>query len=400
MKSDFPIFKKNKNLVYLDSAATSQKPQSVITAINDFYKNYNSNVHRGLYKLAEKATKEVDEIRKKTAAFINAKSEEEIIFVRNTTEAVNLVAYSWGRENVGKGDVVLATITEHHSNFVPWQALAKEKNAKFDILDIDNNSELQINNSKKQFKKAKILAITHVSNVLGIINPLEKIIKDIKKINPKILVLVDAAQAAPHIKIDVQKLNCDFLVFSGHKMLAETGIGVLYGKKELLQKMQPFLYGGEMIREVTLESTSFSELPSKFEAGTLNISGIISLGAAIDYLKKIGMDNIQKYEEDLTAYCLKKMREINGITIYGPDKEKNKIGVIAFNIDNLHPHDTAQILSDLNICVRAGHHCAMPLHKKFGVLGSVRASFYIYNDKKDVDRLIEGISRAKKLFNL
>lgn len=400
MKKDFPIFRNNKNLVYLDSAATSQKPKVVIDAIGNYYQNYNSNVRRGLYPIAEKATQEVELARKKVAKFINAKYEEEIIFVRNTTEAINLVAHTWGRENIQKGDAVLTTIMEHHSNFVPWQRLASEKNAKLEVLDIDNDFQLPIYNfqSNPNVQKSKILAITQVSNVLGTINPIKEIIKKVRKINPNILVLVDAAQSVPHMKVDVQNLDCDFLAFSGHKMMAGTGIGVLYGKKELLEKMKPFLYGGEMIREVTVESTKFSELPSKFEAGTPDIAGIISLGAAIDYLEKVGMKNIQNHEQKLTAYCLGKMEKIKGLTVYCPKNIKERSGVISFNVNGIHPHDVAQIMSDRNICVRAGHHCTMPLHERLGIQGSVRASFYLYNDKKDVDKLIEGIKRVKKIF--
>lgn len=399
VKKDFPIFQKNKKLVYLDSAATSQKPRVVIDAIKEYYEIYNANVRRGLYPIAEKATEEVEKVRRKVAQFINAKHPEEIIFVRNATEAINLVAYSFASHNIGKGDSVVTTIMEHHSNFVPWQVLAQKVGATFNVIDITENGELQRENEKWKMKNGKLLAITHVSNVLGTINPITGIIKDIKSVNPQIKVLVDAAQSVPHMKVDVQELDCDFLVFSGHKMMAGTGIGVLYGKKTLLSQMQPFLYGGEMIREVSIEQTLFADLPYKFEAGTPDIAGIISLGTAIEYLNGTGIENIQSHEKKLMAYCLSRMKEIEGLTMYGPKDIEHRSGVISFNLDGIHAHDVAQVLGDMNICIRSGHHCAMPLHKRLGVPASARVSFYVYNDEEDVDKFIEGLIKVKKVFH-
>ncbi len=398
-KKDFPIFKQKVNgkpLVYLDSAATSQKPQTVIDAINDYYSTYNANVRRGLYPMSEKATAKVEEVREKVRKFINARSIEEIIFVRNATEAINLVAYSFASHNIKAGDVITTTLMEHHSNFVPWQQIAKDKKAKFDVLDIDNNYHVKF--SSYNFKNTKLLAITHVSNVLGTINPVKEIIKAFRKQNPKGVVLVDAAQSVPHMSVDVGDLDCDFLVFSGHKMMAGTGVGVLYGKKEVLENMPPFLYGGEMIREVGLKSSSFAPLPQKFESGTPSIADIISLGTAIDYLEKIGMGKVREHERKLMAYGLSQMKKIKGIKIYGPTDLKNRGGVISFTLENIHPHDVGQILGELGVCVRAGHHCTMPLHRSLGLMATTRASFYIYNDEKDIDALIKGLLEIQKMF--
>lgn len=412
-KKDFPIFQKNKSLVYLDSAATSQKPKDVIDSIKDFYENYNANVRRGLYPIAERASQKVEQVRKKVARFINAKDVSEIIFVRNTTEAINLAAYSV-LQNIRRGDIVFSTITEHHSNFVPWQQICRMKKANFEVIDINNNFQFSISpfdlaqdknfKSPQNLKRGKILAITHASNVLGIVNPISEIIKEVKKINPDIKILVDAAQSIPHMKVDVQALDCEFLAFSGHKMMAGTGIGVLYVKKEVLAKLEPFLFGGEMVREVTLEKTTFDNLPFRFEAGTPDISGIISLGVAIDYLEEVGMDNVFSHEKKLTEYCFDEMKKIKGIKLlndqYTCIQGIEKSGIISFNIEGVHPHDVAQVLGDINICIRAGHHCAMPLHKRLGLESSARASFYIYNDEEDVDKFIGGLKKVKKIFNV
>lgn len=404
-KKDFPIFRNNKNLIYLDSAATSQKPQVVIDAIKNYYETYNSNVRRGLYPIAEKATQKVEKVRRQVAKFINAKYLEEIIFVRNTTEAINLVAYAFGRNYVQKGDSIATTIMEHHSNFVPWQQLALEKKAKFEVIDIDENFQFPSASWRTNFQsnlnvqKTKLLAITHVSNVLGSINPIKEIIQTVRKKNPQIKILVDGAQAVPHMRVDVQDLDCDFLAFSGHKMMAETGIGVLYGKKKLLEEMNPFLFGGEMVREVDVWKTTFANIPFKFEAGTPDIAGIISLGEAIEYLNRTGIESVQKREEELTRYCLEKMKRIDGLTICGP-KKGERAGIISFTLNGVHPHDIAQILGDRGICIRAGHHCAMPLHKKLGLAATARVSFYLYNDEEDIDRLIEGIKKVKKIFKV
>lgn len=400
MKNDFPIFRNNKGLVYLDSAATSQKPQSVIDAINTYYKTYNSNIHRGIYPIAEKATQTVEDVRKKVARFINAKFPEEIIFTKGTTEGINMVAYTWGEEHISEGDVVVTTVMEHHSNFVPWQQLAKRKKAKFRVVDITSNGLLDEQEVMGAAKDAKVFAFSSVSNMLGTITSVKTLIEKIRKKNPRIVILVDAAQEAPHKKIDVKDVDCDFLVFSGHKMLAETGIGVLYGKKEILEKMSPFLYGGAMIRDVTTKETTFADLPYKYEAGTINIAGIISLGAAIDYLENIGLDKIKEHESTLIQYCIKEMEKIEGLTIYGPRDIENRVGVISFTIDGIHAHDVSQILADQGVCVRAGHHCTMPLHKRLGILASCRASFYIYNDEEDVEKLIKGIKKVRKIFSV
>lgn len=406
MKKDFPIFKNKingKKLIYLDSAATSQKPQVVIDAILEFYKTYNANVKRGLYPIAEKATEKIGKVRQEVAKFINAKYPEEIIFVRNTTEAINLVAYLVSH-NIKREEGIITSTMEHHSNFVPWQQLALKKNADFLVLDIDENGFLDLDSGIKNYelriKSAKIFAVAHVSNVLGTINPIKDIIKKVKEINPNILVLVDAAQSVPHLKVDVQDLGCDFLAFSGHKMMAGTGIGVLYGKKHLLNNMQPFMFGGEMIREVNIENTTFADLPHKYEAGTPDIAGIVSLGAAIEYLNSTGIENIQKHDNRLIKYALQKMEKIEGINIYGPRDLDRRSGVISFNINGVHPHDIAQVLGNMGICIRAGHHCAMPLHKRLGIPASARASFYLYNDEEDVDYLIKGIKEVKNIFSL
>lgn len=392
-KKDFPIFKKNKNLVYLDSAATSQKPQSVINSILDYYQTYNANVRRGLYPISEKATARVEDVRKKVAKFINAKFAEEIIFVRNATEGLNLIAYSLS-SNINSKDTITTTIMEHHSNFVPWQMLAARTGANFQVLDLDER-EFGIKYQISSIKGSKILTLTHVSNVLGTMNPVAEILNIKYRIHNTIL---DAAQSVPHQKVDVQKLGCEFMVFSGHKMLAGTGIGVLYGKKEKLNKLEPFLYGGEMIKEVSVDNTSFLEAPSKFEAGTPDIAGIISLGAAIDYLENIGMANVQKHESRIMNYALEQMKKVQNLTIYGPENPRERSSVISFNLKGIHPHDIAQILGDMGICIRAGHHCAMPLHKRLGIVASARISFYIYNDEEDIDKFIKGLKKVQKIF--
>lgn len=402
MKQDFPIFKHNTSLVYLDSAATSQKPQVVLDAIREYYETYNANVKRGIYPIAEKATAKIENARSRVAQFINAANTSEIIFVRNTTEAINLVAYSMSYNLTEKNSIV-TTIMEHHSNFVPWQQLALKKNADFLVFDIDGNGFLDLDSGIKNYElrimNAKMLAITHVSNVLGTINPIKKIIQQVKRINPDILVLVDAAQSIPHMKVDVQELECDFLAFSGHKMMAGTGIGVLYGKKLLLDKMRPFLFGGEMIQEVHLDHTTFASLPHKFEAGTPDIAGIISLGVAIEYINRTGIENIRNHEKRLTEYAFNQMKKIDGLSIYGPEDFEKRSGVISFNVKGIHPHDIAQILGDMDICIRAGHHCAMPLHKRLGIHSSARISFYIYNDVSDIDIFVEGVKRVGKVFS-
>lgn len=401
VRQDFPIFKDQPNLVYLDSAATSLKPQIVIDKMVDYYQNYSANIFRGIYQLSQKATQEYEEARLKVAKFIKAQSSQEVVFVRNTTEAINLVAYSWGRKNIGRGDTVLTTIMEHHSNFVPWQQLCLEKQATLDLVDINKEGILEILNPQLEatIKKAKLLAITHVSNVLGTVNPLKEIIAQLKKTNPRCLVLVDGAQAVPHLKVDVQDLGVDFYAFSAHKMLGPTGVGVLWARRELLREMPPFNFGGEMIKEVKIKETTFVSPPHSFEAGTPDIAGVIGLGAAIDYLEKIGLEKIRNQEKELTSLAFKGLAR-DGLKIYGPTKVDQRAGLLAFNVSGIHPHDLAQVLDGEEICIRSGHHCAMPLHQRLGITASARASFYLYNTPQDVERLILGVKKAKKIFKV
>jgi len=401
IKKDFPILNRKineKNLVYLDNAATTQKPIQVINAIKHYYEYYNANVHRGVYTLAEEATATYEESRKSVAEFINAKSYEETIFVRNATEAINLVAYAWGRKNVNEGDVIVVSQMEHHSNLVPWQMLAKEKKAKLEFISITDEGELKEEDFNKINKKTKIVAITHVSNVLGTINPVEKIAKIAHEENA--LVLVDGAQSVPHMPVDVRKIDCDFLAFSGHKMLGPMGIGVLYAKKEILQEMDPFLTGGEMIKNVDFYESIWNDLPWKYEAGTPNVEGAIGLAEAIKYLKKIGMQNIREHEKALVKFALNKLSDIKGLTIYGPKDPEIKGGVISFNLGNIHAHDVASILDQEGIQLRAGHHCAKLVMKKYNVSAMARASFYIYNDEEDVEKLYSALLLTKKIFGL
>lgn len=403
IKSYFPIYKNNPKLIYLDSTATSLKPQIVIDKIVEYYSQYSANVKRGIYEIAEKATFEYENARKIVADFINAKSDE-IIFTRGTTESLNLLAYSLGRQIIGKNDEVLTTIMEHHSNFVPWQQLCLENEAVFKILDIDEKGNLIADfNTLSKFvnKKTRIATLTYVSNMLGTINPVKRIIKDLKKINKEIIVILDCAQAVPHMKVDVSDLGCDFIVFSGHKMLGPTGIGVLWGKKNLLEMTYPFQFGGEMINEVKIEKSTFAQVPEKFEAGTPPIAQAIGLGEAIKFIEKIGINKIDEQEKKLTEYSVKYLTEVfrNDIDIYGPKDINNRGGIISFNIKNIHPHDLASILNEDNIAVRAGHHCAMPLHTRLGISSSCRVSLYIYNTKEDIDNLIKSLKRAEKLFS-
>lgn len=399
-KNNFPIFKNNPTLVYLDSTATSLKPRSVIEKEVEYYEQYSANVFRGVYKISERATEEHEKTREVIAKFINAKKQEEIIFTRSTTESLNLVAYSMGRKIIEQGDEIVTTIMEHHSNFVTWQQLALENGATFKVIDIDNEGDLAVKQNLEKIvtKKTKILALTFVSNVLGIINPIKEIIKAVKAINPKVLVVVDAAQAVPHMKVDVQDLGCDFLAFSSHKMLGPTGIGVLWGKYDLLEEMFPFNYGGEMISEVYIDKTIFQKPPLKFEAGTPHIAGVVALKEAIFYLEKVGLNQIRKHEIELTTYAINHLlSQFKGmIRILGPKDAKRKGGIVAFTFDKFHPHDVAQILDEDNVCIRVGHHCAMPLHERLKINASCRASFYIYNSTEDVDRLIDGLKKVEK----
>lgn len=396
IKKDFPILQ-NKEITYLDSGATTQKPIQVIKAVEEFYEKYNANPHRGAYSLSIEATENYENTRKKIAKFINAKHPEEIIFSKNATESLNLLSYSYGMENLKKDDEIVISIMEHHSNLVPWQKVCRVTNAKLNYMYI--NDEFEISEEEIENKitdKTKIVSITHVSNVLGTINNLEKIIKYAHKKGA--IVIVDASQSIPHMKIDVEKLDCDFLIFSGHKMLAPLGIGVLYGKRELLNKMTPFLMGGDMIEYVHEQETTFAPLPNKFEAGTQNIEGVIGLGAAIDYIENIGYDNIQKIEEELLSYATQELSKLDYLEIYKTKNNKNHSGVISFNIKGVHPHDVASILDNLGICIRSGNHCAQPLMRFLGIDSTCRASFYFYNTKADVDKLIEGLNKAYEMF--
>ncbi|MEM5831662.1 MAG: cysteine desulfurase [Candidatus Aenigmatarchaeota archaeon] len=398
VKKDFPILKRKingKRLVYLDNAATTQKPIQVIKAIENFYKKHNANIHRSIHTIGEEATEMFEKSREIIAKFINAKKEE-IIFVRNTTEAINLVAYSF-RNKIKDGNIV-TTIMEHHSNFVPWQYLCKLNNLEFRVVDINNEYFLNYDDlTSKIDKNTKIVAVTHASNILGTINDVEEIVK-IAHENDSIT-LIDAAQSAPHLEIDVKKIDCDFLAFSGHKMLGPTGIGILYGKKEILEQMEPFLMGGEMIKEVTINDTKWNDLPYKFEAGTPNIADAIGLGEAIKYLQKIGMKKIRKHDIEITKYALEKLK--NKVEIYGPENVEKRVGVISFNIKGVHSHDLADILDKkFGIAIRSGHGCAMPLMNRLKVNSVARASFYIYNDYKDVDILAKAIEKIIKIFNV
>ena len=400
IKKDFPVLQRKINghkIIYLDSAATSQKPLAVINTISKFYKTYNANVGRSIHTLAEEATEKYEGAREKVARFIGAPFSKEIIFTRNATEAINLVAYSLGK-NLRPGDEIISTVMEHHSNIVPWQFL-KSRGVVLKFVDIDENGNLDLQEFKKLLsKKTKLVCLTHVSNVLGTINPVAEISKLAHAAGA--LVLVDGAQSVPHMPVNVKKLGCDFFVFSGHKMLGPTGIGVLWGRAELLEKLHPFLGGGDMIREVKLEETSYNELPWKFEAGTPNIEGAIALGAAIDYLEKIGMQKIREHEIEITKYALGKISKIKGIKIFGPKNPSERGGVISFTIKGAHPHDAAQILDESGVAIRSGHACCQPLMKRLGIAAVCRASFYIYNTKEDVNALVAGIEKVKKVLRL
>lgn len=400
IRKDFPILDQEINgfpLVYLDSAATSQKPRQVIEALNNYYRFDNSNVHRGVHTLGNRATDHYEGAREKVRKFINAKSVEEVIFMRGTTTAINTVAQGYGRQNISEGDEIVITPMEHHSNIIPWQQLAKEKGAVLKYVDLEEDGTLSLDKVRETVtERTKIVSIMYVSNVLGTMNP----IKEITKIAHEhgAVMVVDGAQAAPHLKIDVQDLDCDFFAFSGHKMCGPTGIGVLYGKKALLNAMEPVEFGGEMIDFVGLYESTWKELPWKFEGGTPIIAGAIGLGAAIDYLEQIGLDAIEQHEHELAGYAMEKMSSIEGLTIYGPKDPEKRAGLVTFNLGSVHPHDVATVLDMNGIAVRAGHHCAQPLMKWLDVSATARASFYVYNTEEDVDRLVEGLRIAKEYF--
>ncbi|MDP9489013.1 MAG: cysteine desulfurase [Thermoproteota archaeon] len=402
LRNDFPIFKKKingKELVYLDNASTTQKPYSVINSITDFYSNYNSNIHRAVYQLAEEATTLYEQSREKIANFINVRPEE-IVFTRNTTESINLIAHSWARTNLKKDDGVAITELEHHSNIVPWQILSQEIGTRLEYVGIDENGFLDLEYLIELIssKKVRLVSLSHMSNVLGTIVPIERIIKIAHEND--IPVLVDGAQSVPHMPVDVKNMDCDFLVFSAHKMLGPTGVGVLYAKKEVLEKMRPFMGGGDMIKEVFKFHTNYNEVPYKFEAGTPNIADVVGFGAAIDYLEKIGMENIRKHEIDLTEYALESMLSINHLTVYGPRDPNYRGGVISFNIADIHPHDLATIMNDHGIAIRSGHHCAQVLMQRLDVPATSRASFYIYNTKEEIDKFVNAIKEAGRIFKI
>ncbi len=396
IKKDFPLLE-NREITYLDSGATSQKPIQVIKAIEEFYEKNNANPHRGAYTLSMEATEEYENARTKIAKFINARHREEIIFSKNATESLNLVAYSYGMDNLKQDDEVVISIMEHHSNLVPWQKITKATNSKLKYMYINNQFEITPEEVRDKITdKTKIVGITYVSNVLGTINNVKEIIKYAHKKGA--IVIVDASQSIAHQKIDVQDLDADFLVFSGHKMFAPLGIGVLYGKKELLNKMQPFLMGGDMIEYVHEQETTFAPLPNKFEAGTQNVEAVIGLGAAIDYIQSIGYDKIQKIEKEIVLYARQELSKLDFLTLYMTPNEKNHSSVISFNINGVHPHDVASILDSVGVCVRSGNHCAQPLMRFLGIDSTCRASFSIYNTKEDVDKLVEGLNKAYKMF--
>ncbi|MCB9459953.1 MAG: cysteine desulfurase [Anaerolineaceae bacterium] len=399
IREDFPILHQYHHdavpLIYLDSAASSQKPYQVIEAIQHYYQTYNANVHRGIHKLSEEATQAYEGVRKKVRNFINAGSRREIIFTRGTTEGTNLVAQTWGRNFLKPGDVILSTVMEHHANIVPWQLLSEQIGVKVMYIPILPNGTLDLAAYERILREnpVKLVTVAHVSNVLGTINPVADMA--VKAHDAGALILVDAAQSAPHLPLDVQAIDADFLVFSSHKMVGPTGIGVLYGKRDILEKMPPWMGGGDMIATVTLEGSTWNDLPYKFEAGTPSIAEAIGFGAAIDYLSAIGMDKIHAQEQQMTAYLLERLSEVPGVTVFGPEADK-KSAVAAFVVEGAHAHDVAQLLDAEGIAVRAGHHCAMPLHTELGVSATSRASFYLYNTYDEVDVLIEALYTVQR----
>jgi len=404
LRNDFPILKRtvrdNKRLVYLDNASTTQKPNQVIDAITDYYQNHNANIHRAVYALAEESTEAYEAARDKIANFVNVKNRQELIFVRGTTEAINLVAYAWGRPHINEGDIIVTTEYEHHSNIVPWQLLTQEKRAKLEYIGMNDDGQLNLDDLDKYLATGKVKLVTFslMSNVLGTITDAEKIIAKCKAAG--VPTLIDGAQAVPHMKVDLDTLGCDFFAFSGHKMLGPTGVGVLWVRKSVLQTMSPFHGGGDMIREVHKYETTWNDLPYKFEAGTPNIADVIGFGAAIDYLTKIGMDNIRQHEIELTTYAMEQFAKIPGLQIYGTKDIAKRGGVISFNFADVHPHDVADIIDKEGISLRSGHHCAQVLMERLNVAATSRASFYIYNTKADVDALINSLNIVAKVFKL
>ncbi len=396
IKNDFPIFKsKEKNFIYLDSASTSQKPQSVIDSVSSYYDSYSANIHRALYEIGEKATDKYESVREKVRKFMNVPDSHSIIFSSGTTESINLIAYAWGTKNLNKDDHILITEMEHHSNLVPWQLLSSRSNASLDYILLNNDGTLELESlEKKILSKTKIISVSHQSNVFGTINPINKIIDEAKKVGA--ITVIDGAQAVPHMKVDIENLGCDFYAFSGHKMLGPTGVGVLIGRKTILEKMDPFMGGGEMINTVTMEKSTWNDVPWKFEAGTPNIAQVIGLGAAIDYIEKIGIENIHQHEQALLKYGLEILSQNENIVLYGNPEIRG--AVIPFNVKNVHPHDLAKFLDTDGICIRAGHHCTQPIMNRLGINATARASFYIYNTKNDIEKLAESIKKTADIF--
>ena len=409
IKKDFPILSRmieNKPLVYLDSASTSQKPKSVIDAITNYYANSNANIHRGVYTIAQEADAAYEATRESVKTFINAKSTEEIIFTRNTTEGINLVAYTWAEQNIHEGDIIIVSALEHHSSLIPWQQVAIKKNAKLAVIPLSRNPEtpylLDMEWLKKYLtenKSVKLIAITHASNVTGTINPIKEIASLAHQLGST-KILIDGAQSAAHLPIDVQDLDCDFLAFSSHKMLGPTGVGVLYGKKNLLEEMPPFLFGGDMIREVHQRDATWNDLPWKFEAGTQNIADVIAFKEAITYLTNLGMENVRQHDQKLITYARAKLENIKNLKLHIPKNDTDMTGVISFAISGIHPHDIAEVLNSKNVCIRGGNHCAKPLMESISVPATARISFSVYNTEEDIDVAIEAILKAKKIFNI
>lgn len=401
MKKDaFPIFNNlEKRFVYLDNAATTHKPQSVIDALTYFYANLNSNVHRSVYPLSEQATEAYEHARDKVVKFIKASDRQEIVFTKSTTESINLVAYSWGDNNIKAGDEILVSILEHHSNFLPWQQLAKRKSAILKVIPLDENGLITMENVRKCLSsKTRIIAITHLSNVTGTIPPIKDIIVEAHTLGAK--VLIDAAQSIAHTPIDVMDLDCDWLVFSGHKMYGPTGVAVLYGKKDILESMTPFLFGGGMVREITSEKTEWAELPSKFEAGTPPIAEVVALAESIKFLEEVGLDSIMQYEKELTKYALEKLKTVEKLTVIGRSGSADQSGIISFVVEGAHAHDIASLVGEHGVCIRAGHHCAAPLHDDLNLPASCRLSLALYNSKEDIDLLIDALNYAKKTLKI
>jgi|TARA_B100001094_G_scaffold67477_1_gene63649 cysteine desulfurase/selenocysteine lyase len=393
IKKEFPIFGEREGLIYLDSASTTQKPQCVINSVSSFYSNYNANVHRALYEIGEKATNEFESVRDKIKKFLNVPDSHEVIFTRSTTESINLVAYSWGMSNLNREKGILVSEMEHHSNLVPWQIISKKTSSPLKYISLKKDGILDLSSIESDFNDVALLSLVHQSNVFGTINPLLKIIEHAK--SKGVLTLIDGAQAVPHFPVDISALDCDFYVFSGHKIVGPTGVGVLIGRKSILDKMDPFLGGGEMINNVTMEKSTWNEIPWKFEAGTPNIAQVIGLGSAIDYIDDIGLKNIQIHEDGLLKYCIEELSKIDDMILYGNPSDRG--AVIPFNIKGVHSHDLSKFLDTDKICIRAGHHCAQPIMNVLEISASARASFYLYNDANDVDKLVKSIKKTAKI---